>query len=1334
MKTRLFLMLLFVSSLTFSQTWSDVGTSKFTNFAKDGAMAFHPTTGNPYIIYANVLDSNKPYVVKFDGTSWVAVGTGAIIANEATLINIAFNPANNEPNVAFKNETTDRIDLYKFDGTSWVAIKTSLTGSDAIKEIAPLSIQYDANNNIYVFGHKNQSNNAVNHLLTRFYDLGFVNNGGNTNWGSDNVYTIKAMPAYPTAYNKYVVNNTINHTAVVQRADIYHYIFDTGNNEYHKNVDPARIINITSVSGGNYWAGQNEAIGNAGSKKIIFGYQDQTTNQPLNTDNNTNDIIGLAEDKIQNRAYLMYSDTNEKLQFQKYSSSFWSNVPDLNILTNTSDFFSKIKFNATDNFLYLLFLDGGKLSVKKYQPTPSLVKYYVNANVSGGNGSGDSWVNAKTDLKDVFTEIGNNTTEIWVAKGTYKPGTSRTDTYNISVDNLKIYGGFAGSETTITERDITNNPTILSGDINGDDAGVDFTTATRSDNSYHIVKINSNDVLLDGFTIQDGHANGSTGNNDASAIDKSETANALNLKNITFKNNVSLVAGAISAWYDVNGTINIENCIFDGNVSTYASGLYTGTRNNRTLDITIVNSLFSNNISKNNGGTLGFTGSSAWIRANGSGSTVTTNIVNTTFANNIDTGTQAALTNKGTLSLAKTSGTHNATISNSIFFNNTETSGATSLAVTQGHVTAADLVLVNNSIDENNFSNLSFLTSTSDLDPMFVDVANNNYRIQAVSPAKDAGDNTKIPTGITTDLFFNQRITDTTVDMGAYEYCTGCKDISTLVVNVQGNGSVSNSGGIFSLGSTQTITATPDAGYLFTGFTGDVTSSDNPLTVTLNSSLITITANFIELPIYVDVNASGNNDGTTWADGYTNLQDAIDAAGSNNKTVWVAKGTYKPTTLLTANNTDVRRVTFLINNPVKIYGGFLGNETSLEPRDSKLNVTILSGDLNGDDSAIITDIDATRQDNAYHVVSVKGNFTDGGFIDGFTITGGNSNGTLSNNCATSDPNQYNDKAGAGIYANPDNPSTKVYMQFKNCIIEKNSGENYAAYGRFNPCGAQQTQAHINFESCIIRDNYSRDTENIGFSGSQQYHIRTYNQVINSVIYNNTTAATDRASALLISSAGSASYPTGASYVDLINTTITGNISPNNKAINMNMYTAQGSISNTIIYGNGGTDPILFAGNQPPVNNSIIEGGQLTGSTDADPLFNYNYTLQSGSAAIDSGDNSLLPAHITKDLLGNARIFNSTIDIGAFEYDPSILSTEHISFLRETIIYPNPVRNNLHIQSKEDILKIEVYNLLGKKLIEKENSSFINLSNLKSNMYLVRIYSQNSSISKRIIKN
>jgi predicted outer membrane repeat protein len=56
------------------------------------------------------------------------------------------------------------------------------------------------------------------------------------------------------------------------------------------------------------------------------------------------------------------------------------------------------------------------------------------------------------------------------------------------------------------------------------------------------------------------------------------------------------------------------------------------------------------------------------------------------------------------------------------------------------------------------------------LDPLFVDAAGGNYRLQATSPCIDAGDNSLVPVGITTDLDGNARIQNGTVDMGAYEY------------------------------------------------------------------------------------------------------------------------------------------------------------------------------------------------------------------------------------------------------------------------------------------------------------------------------------------------------------------------------------------------------------------------------------------------------------------------------------------------------------------------------------------------------------------------------------
>jgi hypothetical protein len=84
-----------------------------------------------------------------------------------------------------------------------------------------------------------------------------------------------------------------------------------------------------------------------------------------------------------------------------------------------------------------------------------------------------------------------------------------------------------------------------------------------------------------------------------------------------------------------------------------------------------------------------------------------------------------------------------------------------------------------------------------------------------------------------------------------------------------------------------------------------------------------------------------------------------------------------------------RTATFQLKEGVAVFGGFAGTETARDQRDPAANVTILSGDLNGDDdnSNVIYN-EPTRADNSYHVVTGADNAT----LDGFTITAGNANG------------------------------------------------------------------------------------------------------------------------------------------------------------------------------------------------------------------------------------------------------------------------------------------------------------------------------------------------------
>lgn len=97
----------------------------------------------------------------------------------------------------------------------------------------------------------------------------------------------------------------------------------------------------------------------------------------------------------------------------------------------------------------------------------------------------------------------------------------------------------------------------------------------------------------------------------------------------------------------------------------------------------------------------------------------------------------------------------------------------------------------------------------------------------------------------------------------------------------------------------------------------------------------------------VDADATGANDGTSWEDAFTDLQDALDAMDPGGNPVvniiWVAEGTYTPSEFYFGGEA------FVLISAAKTYGGFVGTEINLAERDPETNITILSGDLNGDD-------------------------------------------------------------------------------------------------------------------------------------------------------------------------------------------------------------------------------------------------------------------------------------------------------------------------------------------------------------------------------------------------
>jgi predicted outer membrane repeat protein len=135
----------------------------------------------------------------------------------------------------------------------------------------------------------------------------------------------------------------------------------------------------------------------------------------------------------------------------------------------------------------------------------------------------------------------------------------------------------------------------------------------------------------------------------------------------------------------------------------------------------------------------------------------------------------------------------------------------------------------------------------------------------------------------------------------------------------------------------------------------------------LMSLFISVTAS---ATVFVKWDAGGSNNGSSWANAYTDLKIALGAVGSGD-TVWVAGGTYTPTT------TTDRYATFTLVDDTFLYGGFAGSETSLSQRDISANETILSGEIGAPGIA----------DNSHNVVTSPGGAT--GILDGFTVTSGN---------------------------------------------------------------------------------------------------------------------------------------------------------------------------------------------------------------------------------------------------------------------------------------------------------------------------------------------------------
>lgn len=476
---------------------------------------------------------------------------------------------------------------------------------------------------------------------------------------------------------------------------------------------------------------------------------------------------------------------------------------------------------------------SGRTAINPFAHDPTLVQrayfpdagptvgpvVFVDASATGA-ADGASWATAFTDLQDALALARENPSaveEIWVAAGTYTPtaGTDRTASFEL-VSGVALYGGFAGDETSLAQRDWEANETVLSGDI-----GV---PGEASDNSYHVViAFDVEDVTIDGFTVREGWADWEDFFDGQGAALLAEGSN-LAVENTTFwANRADTKGGAVAA---ENTTLLLRNCTFRFNSASSGGGLSTSGGTTRidsswfmsnqanqggAIDArgttVVTSSLIQSNQATGQGGGINFSGDAlsvinSQLRANrvvstsdfeGGGGLAATEagrilLYNTLFAKNkVETEGVAvgggAFLHADTVSIVNSTFTENdayapppkggfgsaiyagrATIRNSIFWGNR--AGELS-------VTALD---ISHSIVQGGAQGPRVL----DEDPLFE--SSSSYRLSASSPAVDAGLAAFLPPdtfdldgdGDTTeplplDLDGQPRVQGTEVDLGAYE-------------------------------------------------------------------------------------------------------------------------------------------------------------------------------------------------------------------------------------------------------------------------------------------------------------------------------------------------------------------------------------------------------------------------------------------------------------------------------------------------------------------------------------------------------------------------------------
>lgn len=431
--------------------------------------------------------------------------------------------------------------------------------------------------------------------------------------------------------------------------------------------------------------------------------------------------------------------------------------------------------------------------------------------------------------------------------------------------------------------------------------------------------------------------------------------------------------------------------------------------------------------------------------------------------------------------------------------------------------------------------------------------------------------------------------------------------------------------------------------------------------------LLTLAARTATAQTTFHVTPDGTPGSTAWENVMT-LTEALDAARAGDQ-IWVQGfETIDSADKLYTVPADVEA--FTVPSGVSLYGGFRGDETSIDERvtTGKLSEmryrSVLSGDRRQDDAAdeslLIFPGNASRDDNAAHVVVMDltptaasgNNNTLPTVIDGFSIAEGHADG---------DPTDESGWGG-GIFVTGDNSGGGAFS-ITRCFLVNNYARRGGAVYVDKTVEVRPTTSTISYNT--VFNNAAGERSSANNSGGGLYVAGAAN-VVNCEVFNNENG-------------GIAIAPAAA----VINSTVARNTGSGIEKIDDG--TGEAYVYNTVIWGNS----YLYSTLSPTFYNSSYHEVELTDGATVDangnryvsdknrgddiavPMFEspslrtsydrefnwrtmsyplWSWDIQEGSAFIDGGDGDMYDDRFgTTDMAGQGRLSNGMIDIGAYEY-------------------------------------------------------------------------------------